>query len=241
MTPHVIDENEWVIAVNKPAGLIVHSDGRTEEPNLADWILEKRPELSGIGEPWISPQGNVYPRPGIIHRLDRTTSGVILLAKTQSSFEFFKNEFRERRVEKEYIAIVHGHMNAEQGKIVAEIGRSRESPKHWFAEDCDEQNLRAAVTEWRVLKTGVETDSSAKYSTLLVAPRTGRTHQIRVHMAHIGHPLLADHLYGKGSPNVFGCTRPALHASRISVRMLRGERFIFEAPPPSDLPPLSFL
>src|SRR5262245_59109195 len=100
--PEVIAETNHVIVVNKPAGLIVHSDGRTEESSLAEWLIATYPELGEVGEPWISPQGESVRVAGIVHRLDRTTSGVVLVAKTPEMFAYLKNEFKERRVEKVY-------------------------------------------------------------------------------------------------------------------------------------------
>src|SRR6185503_15733750 len=105
--PRIIAENQWLIALEKPAGLIAHSDGRTDEPSLAGWLIEKYPELSEVGV-WVSPQGNAYPLGGLVHRLDRTTSGIMLAAKNTEAFSYLKNEFKEKRVEKLYRAYVYG-------------------------------------------------------------------------------------------------------------------------------------
>ncbi len=242
--PTVIAETDEVLVVNKPAGLIVHSDGRTDEPSLAGWILREYPALADIGEPWLSPQGEYVPRPGIVHRLDRTTSGAMLLAKTAEAYSYLKSEFKERRVEKIYRAVVYGLIETEAGKIVAEIMRSSAPPKHWYARPCREGDApstgadqrsvgRAAITEWRLLKrlTDPETEESASY--LEVMPKTGRTHQIRVHLASIGHPLVADHLYAPERKPILGFSRPALHAYSISVT-LNGKSAKFIAPLPDD-------
>lgn len=242
----VIAETDELLVLDKPAGLIVHSDGRTEEPSVADWILQNYPALEGVGEPWISPQGERVPLPGIVHRLDRTTSGVMLVAKTSAMYGYLKHEFKERRVEKIYSAYVYGRMetkeadsnSSRQGRIVAEIKRSSEPPRRWYcrlqvptndpsASPCEENNVRAAITDWKVLKQLEE----AAY--LEVRPRTGRTHQIRVHLASIGHPVVADHLYAADCPLLLGFTRPALHATSISVA-LDGKRETFQAPLPLD-------
>src|SRR3990167_2968866 len=100
----ILYEDEDVLVVNKPAGLIVHSDGRTIEPSLAEWVLEKYPEMKDVGESWTSPQGEIVPRPGIVHRLDRTTSGVMILAKNKKAYEFLKLQFQSRSIEKTYRA-----------------------------------------------------------------------------------------------------------------------------------------
>lgn len=225
--PTVIAETDELLVLDKPAGLIVHSDGRTKEPSVADWILQKYPALLSVGEPWMSPQGEHIPLPGIVHRLDRTTSGILLVAKTQEAYVYLKNEFKERRVEKVYRAFVYGHMEQEAGKVVAEVMRTSEIPKKWYARPCEESDKRTAITGWELLKQLEE----AAY--LEVRPRTGRTHQIRVHLASIGHAIVADHLYSPDRPPILGFQRPALHAYGISLT-LSGQKATFTAPLPAD-------
>lgn len=217
--------------MDKPAGLIVHSDGRTEEPSVAQWLIERYPAQKGIGEPWISPQGEVVPIAGLVHRLDRTTSGVLIAAKTPEMYAYLKNELKERRVKKVYRAYVYGHMESDEGRIVAEIMRSSEVPKRWYARPCEESDARAAITEWRLIKKLEE-----PVSYIEARPLTGRTHQIRVHLASIGHPIVADHLYAVERPAVLGFTRPALHAYSVSFTSPRGERTTYIAPLPPDFP-----
>lgn len=235
VVPNVIAEEEDVLAVDKPAGLIVHNDGRTEEPTLAEWLIEKYPAQKDVGEPWVSPQGRRIAVAGIVHRLDRTTSGVVLVAKNDAMFAYLRNEFKMRRVEKTYRAFVYGHMEKDEGRIVAEIMRSRQLadglPRRWFARICDKTDKRAAVTEWRILQRF--SDEGEPVSYLELQPKTGRTHQIRVHLASIGHPIVSDHLYAQGRPRLLGFSRPALHAHTISI-VLSGERKTFTATMPDD-------
>lgn len=227
IAPSVIAETEEILVLNKPAGLIVHSDGRTPEPSLADWVAQTYPTQKGIGEPWLSPQGEHIAMNGIVHRLDRATSGVVLVAKTPEMYAYLKNEFKERRVEKIYRAYVYGQMEHEEGRIVAEIMRSSTPPKKWYARPCEESDVRAAVTDWKLLRQLQD----AAY--IEVAPRTGRTHQIRVHLSSIGHPIVADHLYAPDKVSVLGFTRLALHAYSIAIE-INGERATYVAPLPQD-------
>ncbi len=229
--PEVIAENADTLVLNKPAGLIVHSDGRTVEPSVAEWVAEKYPALANVGEPWVSPQGESIRVCGIVHRLDRTTSGVLLVAKTPEMFSYLKGEFKARRVEKTYHALVYGHVEGESGRIVAEIARTSEKPRRWYATPREEHHTRAAITDWRVLKH-LETDGEP-VTYLELSPKTGRTHQLRVHLASIGYPIVGDHLYAPDKPALFGFTRPALHAYSISLS-LDGAREMFTAPLPQD-------
>ncbi len=236
--PKVIAETEEVLAIDKPEGLVVHSDGRTQEPTLADWILKEFPALEFVGEPWISPQGERVLLPGIVHRLDRTTSGVMLIAKTQSAYAFLKNEFKERRIAKVYRAFVYGHMESEKGEIVAEIVRSSVPPKRWFARPCEEDEKRAAITEWKLLRSFSDPVTGEAASYIEIYPKTGRTHQIRVHFASIGNPIVADHLYASDKELLLGFQRPALHAYSISLN-LKSTKTTFTAPIPLDFPQIA--
>ncbi|MDO8523788.1 MAG: RluA family pseudouridine synthase [bacterium] len=232
-TPEILFENDDVVVINKPVGLIVHSDGRTVEPSVAEWILEKFPETHDVGEPWKSPQGEIVPRPGIVHRLDRTTSGVMIIAKTSVAHALLKKQFQERSVEKEYRAFVYGHPKEDKGVIEAEIRRTRSTPPRWSAEPGG-SNRRAAITEWEVLRRGTDPESGEPISLLIVRPKTGRTHQIRVHLKSIHHAVVCDSLYAPKQPCLLGFSRPALHASRLSITLPSGENKTFEAPLPED-------
>lgn len=229
--PDILADIDDILAVNKPAGLIVHSDGRTHEPSLAEWLIEQFPTQAGIGEPWVSPQGESVRIAGLVHRLDRTTSGVLLAAKTPDIFAYLKGEFKARRVEKTYRALVYGHVEADSGRIVAEIMRSSEPPKRWDARPCDEGDIRAAITNWRVLKRFDISGEPVSY--LELSPKTGRTHQLRVHLSSVGYPIVADHLYASGRPDL-GLVRPMLHAYSISIVLPNGKRRDFLAPLPDD-------
>jgi 23S rRNA pseudouridine1911/1915/1917 synthase len=234
----IIFEDSDVLVINKPAGLIVHSDGRTVEPSVAEWAVSKYPEMKGVGEPWTSPQGEVVDRPGIVHRLDRTTSGVMILAKTPTVHAFLKKQFQDRTTIKEYLAYVYGHPKEDGGMIEKEIVRIKSVPPRWGVAFGEENTKRAAVTEWKILKRGFAAITTGNVrepvSLVSVCPKTGRTHQIRVHLKAINHPVLSDHLYAPTKPQLLGFTRPALHAFRLVITVPSGEEKTFEAPLPGD-------
>ena len=227
MSPTILFEDENVLAIDKPAGLLVHEDGRSEEQTLSDWLLEKYPEIKGVGEPWERDDGSVIERPGIVHRLDRETSGVMLVAKTQEAFEHLKEQFQERTIKKIYNTFVYGNLKEKEGVIDRQIGKSRNF-KLWSAQRGARGELRDAITEYTVLK---EMEDA---SFIEVRPKTGRTHQIRVHMKAVHHPVICDKLYAPKLPCMFDFERLALHALAITFTMLDGEEKTIEAPLPED-------
>lgn len=235
MEPSVIYEDEDVLVLNKPAGLIVHSDGRTEEPSVAGWVIKHYPALEQVGESWTSPQGEVIPRPGIVHRLDRDTSGVMILAKTPEAYAFLKEQFQDRTTEKTYQAFVYGHPKQDKGTIEAEIVRLRTVPPRWgVARTGENKKHRVAMTDWRVLSRVIDPETDQKVAYVEARPKTGRTHQIRVHFKHLGYPVVCDKLYAATRPCLLGFSRQALHASSLAITLPSGERRTFEAPLPGD-------
>lgn len=240
MTERVLDkiqilyEDANILAINKPSGLIVHSDGRNIEPSIADWVIKNFPDLENVGEPWISPQGETIPRPGIVHRLDRATSGVLIIARSQETHAFLKKQFQNREIEKIYRAFVYGHPKDESGVIELEIGRTKKIPRKWTALPGKTGTLRAAITHWKVLERGIDLETKEKVSLLEVRPKTGRTHQIRVHFKAIHHPVICDKIYApkKGCP--LGFNRLALHAFQIRFKTPEEKMIEVEAPLPED-------
>ena len=226
--PQVIFEDEDVLAVNKPSGLAVHADGKSSEPTLADWILHTRPALAEVGERGRLPDGREFARPGIVHRLDRQTSGIMVIAKNQKAFEFLKNEFKNRRIKKTYLAFVYGKLPEAQGTITLPIGKSRKDFPLWSAEKDARGTLREAVTEYLTLA------STPEYSFVEVSPKTGRTHQIRVHFKALRHPIVCDKLYAPTRPCALGFTRLALHALSLELVLPSGARVKIETELPAD-------
>jgi 23S rRNA pseudouridine1911/1915/1917 synthase len=236
MKPEIIFENDDYIVINKPAGLVVHADGKTDESTLVDWIMENYPEIENVGEPLVlTGKGGeeiTINRPGIVHRLDRETSGVMIVAKNQESFEFFKDAFKNRKVEKVYNAIVWGHVKLDVGTIDAPIARSKSDFRKWSAQRGRRGQERSAVTDYKVLSRFVE--NGEKFTLLELRPKTGRTHQIRVHMKYLNHPIVCDSLYGEGKPSALGFTRTALHSRCVFFVDPKGEEKSFEAPYEED-------
>jgi len=228
MNIEILYEDADMLVVNKPAGLVVHSDGKTDEPSLADWILEKYPETKEVGEPSRTREGEIIYRPGIVHRLDRETSGVMLVAKTQKGFESLKKQFQEHEIKKEYHAFVYGEMKTDKGTIDRPIGRSNKDFRMWSAQRGARGELREAITEYKVVsrKDG--------YSFVHVFPKTGRTHQIRVHFKAISNPLVSDSLYAPNRENTLGFKRLALHSYQTTFTDISGAIQTVTAPYPED-------
>lgn len=226
-TVEILYEDEEVLVVNKPVGLAVHEDGRSDEYVLTDWVREQRPEMIGVGETMRLQNGTVIDRPGVVHRLDRDTSGVLVLAKTQDAFLFLKKQFQGRMTEKHYRAFVWGEIKEPTGTVDRPIGRSRKDFRLWTA-NVTKGKVREAITRWTRLGAG------GGFSYLALMPKTGRTHQIRVHMKAIGHPVVGDERYAPGKGPGLGFERLALHAHSLSFMHPDGTRLTIEAPLPAD-------
>jgi len=241
----VLFKNEHYLVINKPAELVVHSDGKTEEPTLVDWILEHYPQLEGVGEDmFVRGKGGEevhIRRPGIVHRIDRDTTGVLVIAKTPEAFQHLKQQFQNREVEKRYLALVYGWPK-EEGVIDAPIGRSAKDFRMRQVAPYARGQLREARTEYRTLAyyedpriTRKRFPEEGRYALVEARPKTGRTHQIRVHFKSIGHPIVADPLYrGRKKKETLGLERTALHASEIRFRDVEGESIHVSAPLPED-------
>ncbi|MDD5032811.1 MAG: RluA family pseudouridine synthase [Candidatus Pacebacteria bacterium] len=228
MNPEIIYEDENVLAINKPAGLLAHRAEKTkpEEKTLADWILENRPEISTVGdEPKL--------RPGLVHRLDRDTSGIMVIAKNQKSFEFLKKQFQEHEAKKNYTALVEGEVKEDSGEINLPIGRSAKNPSRRVASKKAVGKLRDSLTEYKTVKKFFAGEN--KFTLLSVSPKTGRTHQIRVHLKAISRPVVCDKLYSKNPLCPFGLKRHFLHASSLEISLPDGGKIKLEADLPEDL------
>jgi 23S rRNA pseudouridine1911/1915/1917 synthase len=226
LEPIILFEDADMLVVDKPAGLVVHSDGRTEEPTLSDWVTQKYPACKDVGGLHTLDSERYAPRAGILHRLDRETSGVIIIAKNDATFYFLQRQFLDHTVQKIYNAFVHGVPSLREGVIDLPIGRSRSDFRRWTTGQDARGTLRDAETHYRVLK------ENETFSLLELRPKTGRTHQLRVHLLALGHPILCDTRYD--SPTGLGFQRLALHALSLSAKLPSGEQKTFSAPLPKD-------
>lgn len=227
----IIFENEGFLAINKPAGLLVHpTPGRSDEITLVDWIKKERPEIIGVGD---FPDGGQN-RPGIVHRLDKDTSGVMIIVKNNQAFAYFKKLFQEKNIHKSYRALTWGNFDQLQGTIDKPIGRVASSSKHSTSAK-KLKDIKEAITDYRVLKNYKETGKQG-FSFLEVFPRTGRTNQIRVHLASIGHSVVGDPLYGSKKLKLpDGLNRMFLHAFSLEFSLENNKMMRLEADLPDDL------
>lgn len=234
--PKIIYEDENVLVVDKPSGLLVHGEGSDTSGTLVEWFLGHVPAAHGVGEPRLGKDGKEIERSGIVHRLDKDTSGVMVLAKTQSAFLVLKEQFQERLVKKEYRAIVYGVPKERWGTIDKPIGRSSTDWRRRSAERGARGFKREAVTDWERLKFGEY--SGEKFSYLKLKPKTGRMHQLRVHLKSIGYPIVGDVLYAETkikASNNLNLDRLALHAFSLTILLPKNELKTFEVPVPATL------
>ncbi|MFP6637784.1 MAG: RluA family pseudouridine synthase [Nitrospinaceae bacterium] len=213
----IIFEDEHLIAVDKPAGMVVHPAPGHSAGTLVNALLHHCKDLAGIGG---------VERPGIVHRLDKDTSGLIIVAKREPAHKTLVKQFKERKIYKEYLAIVKGHVKKDEDSIHDAIGRHK---KHRKKMDIRALNGREAYTEYQVIHR------SKIWSYVRLMPKTGRTHQIRVHMAYIHHPVIGDNLYGGKSTHP-QMKRQALHAHRLELKHpITGLNLSLCSPLPPDM------
>lgn len=226
---HILYEDSSIIVVDKPAGMVVHPAAGNPSGTLVNALLYHCRDLRGI---------NGVLRPGIVHRLDKDTSGVMVVAKDDEAYQQLTKQFKNRTVEKVYMAIAYGKFGQEEGRIDSAIGRHPSKRKRMSTRT---QKGREAITRWKKM------ESLDGFTLLEIFPKTGRTHQIRVHLSSLGHPLLGDPVYGRKSrtgtiqdPLLKECmrrmNRQALHALRLTFNHPRtGERIQFESLLPQDM------
>ena len=221
---NILFENDLIMIIDKPADLLVHADGVSEDTSLAEILKNKYPEFIGVGED--------EDRPGIVHRLDRDTTGVLVLCKTKGAYSDMKHLFKEHLIKKTYKAIIEGNIRDDIGIIDYKIARARSDFRKKSIVDIRNMDVRGeereAITRYKV----VERSQDKKHTLIECYPETGRTHQIRVHLRGIRHPIIGDRLYGSrnGSEEA---SRQMLHSNKIEFT-LRGDKISVTSPIPKD-------
>jgi len=277
LEPEIIYEDKNFLAVNKPAGMLTHvarthADGtRTDAENnsrftisseggsafggqdsrertLVDWLLEKHPEIKGVGDPLADSTSSlqassgqvIFDRPGIVHRLDKDTSGVILVARNQEYFEYLKKLFAEHKIQKTYLALVYGAPREKKGRIDKPIALKSGTTKRTVHGGKMEKEALTNYELVRNIKYQITNNKKSEnaVSLLRVMPKTGRTHQIRVHLASIGCPVLNDPIYAPKKEKL-GTGRLMLHALSVEFTSKDGKKVFIESEEPAEFKELS--
>jgi 23S rRNA pseudouridine1911/1915/1917 synthase len=223
---NILYEDENVLVLDKPAGIVVFPEKVGEEKTLIDHLLEKFSSLKNTGQ---------TPRYGIVHRLDKDTSGILLIAKNNQTLDFLQKQFQSGKVVKKYLALVAGTISSDAGVVESLIGRSprdKRKQKVYLLGDPEVQRkkLRKAITEYKVLQ------KFKNYTLIEASPKTGRKHQIRAHFSYLSHPIAGDKLYSfKDQVSPKGLLRQFLHANYLKIELPDGEMKEFFSDLPQDL------
>ena len=227
----ILYEDKNIAVIDKPAGLLVHPTASQYRHTLANALVARYPEMLRVGEDQL--------RPGIVHRLDKDTSGLMVVAKNQRAFLFLKDQFLHRTMAKTYLALVDGVPEPRSGEVTFQIRSSSVNPLKKIAvrkpDASGKRSVRSAETHYRVKRA-----FGTKFSLLEVSPKTGRTHQIRVHLRAIGHAVLGDRMYHPKHPKDYGALRmfmkrQMLHAYRLQFTAPGGKKLDIKAPIPKDM------
>lgn len=232
LNPHILYEDADVIVLEKPASLLVHETSRKEPHTLVAWLLKKYPEIENIGE-------EKY-RAGIVHRLDKDVSGIMVVAKTQEMYEYLKKQFKKRSITKEYTALVYGAPLQHSGKINLPIGRN---PKGKFVAHPRSQKKKLLSKDRNAVTHYTVRERIKNFSIFKIQILTGRTHQIRAHLAYLGHPIVGDKEYGPKKAfhklfskkiKVISAPRIMLHSHKLEFKNREGNIKKFESPLPKE-------
>ena len=221
MKPVIIFENEDFLVVDKPSGLVVHPFDHSDEVTLLDFLKEYTSEMMSIENNITLQDGRKIDLGGIVHKLDRETSGVMVVAKNQKVFDELKEQFINHTTKKGYVAVVEGNIKEKNFTINAPLGRNKKDYRQSTIASNPRGEFRVAVTDVEVVELRDDTTLVNLY------PKTGRTHQLRAHMASIGHPIVGDVVYG----SKIDSNRIMLHAKELSF-ILEGKEYTFDSPLP---------
>jgi 23S rRNA pseudouridine1911/1915/1917 synthase len=218
----IVYEDNDLLVVDKPSGMVVHPSAGHRTGTLVNAVLAHAPQMTGVGG---------EQRPGIVHRLDKDTSGIIVVAKNDLAHRFLQAQFKERTVEKSYLGLVYGVPPSSNGRVETAIGRDKKFRKRMAIYHEKSSKTRFAVTRYSTV------EKFDGWTLLKIKPITGRTHQIRVHMSYLGCPIVGDLLYGNRRmvSDLHGLQRQFLHAARLKIAIPKGDTRIFISPLPKDL------
>jgi 23S rRNA pseudouridine1911/1915/1917 synthase len=220
----ILHQDKNIIVINKPAGISVHPNDSEKENTLVNALVVAFPEIKNIND---GSEGS-FLRPGIVHRLDKDTSGALVVARNKKTFDELKRKFAEREIEKNYVAAVYGRLEKRAGVVDAPIARAASFKKQKIARGKMKGTARPALTEFRVVR------EFGEFSLVEALPRTGRMHQIRVHLAYLGNPIVGDAKYKRKDLTApASITRQLLHAQKLKFELF-GNAYAFEAPLPVD-------
>lgn len=232
MDIQIITQTPDYAVINKPAGISVHASGQRKEYTISDWVLEHFPQTKDVGESIKIGTGEKIPRHGIVHRLDKDTSGALIIALTQKGYEFLKKQFKEREIKKFYHVFLYGNLKEDHLTIQEPIGRHKKDFRKRTTTRNSRGELKPAITFFKVL--GRNKIGSEPVLFVEAQPKTGRTHQIRVHARYIHHPVIADTLYATRKEKMLGFKRLALHAYSLEFKDMEGFTQKISADYPED-------
>lgn len=222
----ILFENEDMVVINKQAGLQVHPSFNEKKNTLVNALLAKYPQIITVHDGSVGAEK----RPGVVHRLDRDTTGVMVIARNMEAFNALKENFKNRNIEKKYLAIAKGIFKEKEGVIEKSIAKSSSYRKQIIARSNTKTTIKSAETHFKVL------EEFKQYSLVELTPKTGRTHQIRIHLASIGHPIVGDNVYGaekKVQISDVLVARQMLHAQKLKFELF-DQQYDFTAPIPND-------
>lgn len=221
----IIFKHSDFLIIDKPAGISVHPSEKETSGTLVNGLLEKFPEIKNVGENSL--------RPGIVHRLDKETSGILIVAKNQPAFQYFKKLFQDRKIQKTYLAWAWGNLKNKTGKIEAYLGKSSQNPTKQAVSHNPEKliNPKTALTNYQVL------EEREDKSLIELKPKTGRKHQLRLHLHSLGHPIIGDKKYFNKKIKALNknFSRHLLHAQKIEFKYLDNKKYQFESELPRDM------
>lgn len=232
MNIQILTQTPDYIVINKPAGISVHASGQREEYTIADWVLENFPQTKEVGESLTISNGTRIARYGIVHRLDKDTSGAMIIALTQEGYEFLKQQFKDRQVKKIYHAFLHGNLKNNHITIQEAIGKHKKDFRKRTTARLARGVLKPAITFFQILRRAKVGEDPVMF--VEAQPKTGRTHQIRVHARYMQHPIIADTLYARGKTKFLDFERLALHARMLEFKDKDGFTHKIEAPYSND-------